>query len=50
MFENPYKARLFSIFKVASFLSTRARKKHICNADVLFSTKFALWASEIASL
>ena len=27
-----------------------SRKKHICNADVLFSTKFALRASEIASL
>ena len=26
------------------------RKKHICVADVLFSTKFALRASEIASL
>jgi len=28
--------------KAASFLSTRLRKKHICNADVLFSTKSAV--------
>jgi hypothetical protein len=29
------------IFDVASFLSTRARKKHVCYADVLFSAKSA---------
>jgi len=50
MFENPYNTRVFDVFRLASFLSKRARKKHICVADVLFSTKFALRASEIASL
>ena len=35
---------------ISSILITSSRKKHICVADVLFSTKFALRSSEIASL
>ena len=35
---------------MASFLSTRPRKKHICNADVLFSTKSAFCGRNLPSV
>jgi len=43
------KAQDEDIFAIGEYLATPARKKHLLR-QVLFSTKFAFQASEIASL
>ncbi len=38
MFENPYNTRVFTIFKLASFLSKRAKSPRIYPRGLLFTS------------